>query len=107
MRRGRGRAVVAPCAHRPSPDSYAMFSARARLAPGMRALDAPECAIARRGFKCAAPPGSRHQSRIDHLIVDTAQRIGIGDRARRKSEPHHVAQAVVEMQVGPRLPISA
>ena len=41
-----------------------------------------------------------HQLEVDHLVVgDGGRRLGIGDRARRVCEPHHLAHAVVEMQV--------
>ncbi len=40
------------------------------------------------------------QQQVDHLIARHRRgRVGIGDGARRKREPHHVAHAVVEVQV--------
>src|SRR5215468_12151714 len=41
-----------------------------------------------------------YQLEVDHLVVgDGGRRLGIGDRARRVYEPHHLAHAVIEMQV--------
>src|SRR4029450_6052296 len=41
-----------------------------------------------------------HQLEVDHLVVgDGGGRLGIGDRARRVYEAHHLAHAVIEMQV--------